>query len=63
MVNSTSKSIDLSGYFKDEDGDTLTYTLSNFPGITVLNGSREPVVSILSSRLTAKANEEATGKK
>lgn len=30
----------------------------NFPNITVLNGSREPVVSVLSSRLTAKANEE-----
>ena len=34
----------------------------NYENITILNGSREPVVSILSSRLTAKANEEATKK-
>ena len=43
-------------------GQSIKVGNLNFPGITVLNGSREPVVSILSSRLTAKANEEAAKK-
>jgi large subunit ribosomal protein L25 len=44
-------------------GESVKVGNLNFENITVLNGSREPVVSILASRLTAKAGAEEGGKK
>jgi|GEM_PF-2539264 len=35
VLNDSSRSIDLSTYFSDEEGDKLTYTLSNIPGVSI----------------------------
>ena len=41
-----------------EVGQSIKVGDLNFPGLNILNGSREPVISVLSSRLTAKAGPE-----
>jgi len=37
IITDTQRSMDFSTYFNDEEGDKLTYTLSNIPGVSIIS--------------------------